>query len=631
MTADLCLLPATEQARPAGRHLLGARARGRPPRAHRARRPAVNAIVTRTPSARWRLRTRPTAGAPRRAAAAAARPADRAQGSAGHRGRAHDLWLAVLSRSRARRPIRCRSTRLREAGAIMLGKTNTPEWGAGSHTFNPVFGATRNPWDTARSAGGSSGGGAVALACRMVPLADGSDLGGSLRNPAAWNGVLGLRPTPGVVPRWPDQRRGCRSPSRARWRAPPATSRCCSARWQGPIRARRSRSGAAAPTGRAARRRPGRAPRRLEPGTRRPAGRARGARRRGPRSPLLARARPGRQRGRARPRRRRRGVRDLAGVSFGDGLGEEYDERRGAHEGHGALPKVERGRALTSSMLIAATRLQAELAERMRAFFDRYDYLACPVTQVEPFPVEDGVPDRDRRSRDGLVHRVDALQLAHQRDVVPRDLGAGGLAVRAARGPAARGAAIRRAGAARGRARARRPRGLLRARCCRRRWTFGEAAPGGRAWCSSIARWKEAGSTCSCSGRARRGRRRRSRRPSSAPRRPSPSAGDTIGGVCVNTGTIPSKTLREAAIYLTGLSERGLYGQSYRVKDEITIEDLIWRTQQVVEREVDVDPKPARSQPHPRAAGPGPLRRRDTTSRCLTCMAACARSRPTGS
>ena len=63
---------------------------------------------------------------------------------------------------------------------------------------------------------------------------------------------------------------------------------------------------------------------------------------------------------------------------------------------------------------------------------------------------------------------------------------------------------------------------------------------------------------------------------------------DTIGGVCANTGTIPSKTLREAAIYLTGLSERGLYGQSYRVKEEITIEDLIWRTQQVMAREVDV-------------------------------------------
>src|SRR6476619_5729235 len=63
---------------------------------------------------------------------------------------------------------------------------------------------------------------------------------------------------------------------------------------------------------------------------------------------------------------------------------------------------------------------------------------------------------------------------------------------------------------------------------------------------------------------------------------------DTIGGVCANTGTIPSKTLREAAVYLTGLSERGLYGQSYRVKDDITIDDLIWRTQQVMSREVDV-------------------------------------------
>src|SRR3954453_3149277 len=93
--------------------------------------------------------------------------------------------------------------RLRAAGAIMVGKTNTPEWGAGSHTFNPVFGATRNAWDTTRTAGGSSGGGAVALTCRMVSLADGSDLGGSLRNPAAWSCVLGLRPTPGLVARWP--------------------------------------------------------------------------------------------------------------------------------------------------------------------------------------------------------------------------------------------------------------------------------------------------------------------------------------------------------------------------------------------------------------------------------------------
>lgn len=93
--------------------------------------------------------------------------------------------------------------RLRRAGAITVGKTNTPEFGAGSQTFNKVFGATLNPHDRARTCGGSSGGAAVALACGMVPLADGSDLGGSLRNPASFCNVVGLRPSPGRVPRWP--------------------------------------------------------------------------------------------------------------------------------------------------------------------------------------------------------------------------------------------------------------------------------------------------------------------------------------------------------------------------------------------------------------------------------------------
>ena len=93
--------------------------------------------------------------------------------------------------------------RMSGAGAISLGKTNTPEFGAGSHTVNPVFGATRNPYDLSRSAGGSSGGAAAALAARMICLADGSDLGGSLRNPASFCNVVGLRPSPGRVPRWP--------------------------------------------------------------------------------------------------------------------------------------------------------------------------------------------------------------------------------------------------------------------------------------------------------------------------------------------------------------------------------------------------------------------------------------------
>ena len=90
--------------------------------------------------------------------------------------------------------------RIKIAGAIAVGKTNTPEFGAGSQTFNTVFGATRNPYDLTKTCGGSSGGAAVSLACGMVPLADGSDSGGSLRNPAAFCGVVGLRPAPGRVP-----------------------------------------------------------------------------------------------------------------------------------------------------------------------------------------------------------------------------------------------------------------------------------------------------------------------------------------------------------------------------------------------------------------------------------------------
>jgi len=90
--------------------------------------------------------------------------------------------------------------RIQQAGAIVVGKTNTPEFGAGSQTFNAVFGVTRNPHDITKTCGGSSGGSAVALACGMVPLADGTDHGGSLRNPAAFCGVIGLRVSPGRVP-----------------------------------------------------------------------------------------------------------------------------------------------------------------------------------------------------------------------------------------------------------------------------------------------------------------------------------------------------------------------------------------------------------------------------------------------
>jgi amidase len=94
--------------------------------------------------------------------------------------------------------------RLRAAGALLIGKTNVPEFGLGSHSFNPVFGDTRNPYDLSKTAGGSSGGAGASLASGMLPIADGSDMGGSLRNPGNFNNVVGFRPSSGLVPKWPN-------------------------------------------------------------------------------------------------------------------------------------------------------------------------------------------------------------------------------------------------------------------------------------------------------------------------------------------------------------------------------------------------------------------------------------------
>jgi amidase len=111
-------------------------------------------------------------------------------GSPLHRDSVPDFDCRVVQREKA-------------AGAIVVGKTNVPEFGLGSQTFNPVFGATRNPYDVTKTCGGSTGGGAVALACGMVPLADGSDMGGSLRNPPNFCNVVGIRTSPGRVPNVP--------------------------------------------------------------------------------------------------------------------------------------------------------------------------------------------------------------------------------------------------------------------------------------------------------------------------------------------------------------------------------------------------------------------------------------------
>ena len=120
------------------------------------------------------------------------------------------------------------AARMKGAGCIVIGKTNVPEFGLGSHTFNEVFGTTFNAYDVTKSAGGSSGGAAVALALGLLPVADGSDFMGSLRNPAAWNNVFGMLPCQGRVPMWP--RRTCGSaswPPKAPWAAACATSRGC--------------------------------------------------------------------------------------------------------------------------------------------------------------------------------------------------------------------------------------------------------------------------------------------------------------------------------------------------------------------------------------------------------------------
>jgi len=279
-------------------------------------------------------------------------------------------------------------TRLRAAGAIMVGKTNTPEWGAGSHTFNPVFGATRNPWDTSRTAGGSSGGAAVALACRMLPLADGSDLGGSLRNPAAWNGVVGLRPTPGVVPSWPSD-----SPwlpfsvdgPMARTAADVALllSAMAGPDPRAPLSQRAAALDLAPPLdadlrGRRVAWSPALNGLPVDPA-------------------VMAVLEPAVAGLAALGLDVTADEPDLAGADtvfetwrafgFALSLGELYDSD-GDRMKATVRWNVERGRALTVADLTTATRLHAGLHERALAFFDRYDYLACPVTQVEPFPVE---------------------------------------------------------------------------------------------------------------------------------------------------------------------------------------------------------------------------------------------------
>jgi amidase len=284
--------------------------------------------------------------------------------------------------------------RQRRAGAIAVGKTNMPEFGAGSQTFNPVFGATRNPYDPTRTCGGSSGGSAVALACGMVALADGSDMGGSLRNPASFCNVVGLRPSIGRVPQWP---------SELVW----------------------GTLGVAGPMGRSARDVALLLSVLAGPDPRDPQSIAEGgARFRAPLERDFAGTRvawsadlgglplePGIAAA-LEPLRRALGelgcaveeatpdldgadeaFQALRGIAFAAGYGGLLDAHREQLKDT-IVWNIELGRALTGRQVAAAELAQSRLFARMRAFTERYAFLLAPVSQVLPFPVEQEYPTR---------------------------------------------------------------------------------------------------------------------------------------------------------------------------------------------------------------------------------------------
>lgn len=279
--------------------------------------------------------------------------------------------------------------RLRAAGAVVVGKTNTPEFGAGSQTFNPVFGVTRNPYDPARTAGGSSGGAAAAVACGLAPLADGSDLASSIRNPASFCNVVGLRPTPGRIPdlsavdAWgtmpvlgPIARsvrdtalylRAVAGPDPRDPRSPAAAL---------PADLERALDADVAGTRVAWSRDLGDLP--VEPAVTAALEPARGALvdlgcRVTDAEPDLAIA--------------DEAFENLRAVSYAGALAGLVAEHRELVKDT-VIWNVERGLALSGPDVARATALRTEAFHRMRTFLEAYDVLALPVVQVVPFPVE---------------------------------------------------------------------------------------------------------------------------------------------------------------------------------------------------------------------------------------------------
>jgi amidase len=279
-------------------------------------------------------------------------------------------------------------TRIRKAGAILIGKTNTPEFGAGSQTFNPVFGATRNPYDCTKTCGGSSGGAAVALACGMLPIADGSDTGGSLRNPASFCNVVGFRPSPGRVPHCSD---------RAAWQTLSVLGPM--ARTVADAALLLSAMAGPHPCSPIALQKPGahfRQPLDRDfHGVRVAWSRTSGGLPVDPEvTAVLEQARPALETigcivEEVEP--------DFTGADeafrvwrawgYEQKLGELADTHRDRLK-ETILWEIERGRALTGPQIGRAERLRTALYHRMRRFMQTYEFLALPVVQVPPFPIE---------------------------------------------------------------------------------------------------------------------------------------------------------------------------------------------------------------------------------------------------
>jgi amidase len=282
--------------------------------------------------------------------------------------------------------------RLSAAGAITLGKTNTPEFGAGSQTFNRVFGATKNPYDLTKTCGGSSGGAAVAVACGMLPFADGSDLAASLRNPGNYCNVVGFRPTPGRVPNWPgsnawDTLAVLGPLARTVEDAAFLLSAMAGPDPRAPTSIAESGKAFASALGRNFKK------------TRIAWSRSLGGLPIDPRvSSVLQKQRKvfaglGCIIEEAEPdfSGATESFETLRALAFLQKNGHLYKDHR-AQLKQTIVWNIEQGLRLTPEAIARAETLRTQLFHRMREFLERYDFLLCPVNQLPPFPVSDEYP-----------------------------------------------------------------------------------------------------------------------------------------------------------------------------------------------------------------------------------------------